>query len=123
MTGNGKHAPGEVVTFQGRSYLLWQGKLLLNWRDRRPLWHSEGCRLCCTFRVEGIDKQLRHPGGDALSGMDDCPKCGTTWDHRRPDLCHLCGRTAHFRDDAGQPVHKTCLEQAILSTLLDGSSA
>lgn len=116
MARDTRGAPGEV-TYQGRRYLLWQGKLLLDWHDKRPLFHRQGCGLCCTYRVKGIDGRMRHPGGDALSRVKDCPNCGTGWEHRRPDLCRFCRRTAHFQDDAGQPLHKTCLERAILDTL------
>ena len=38
----------------------------------------------------------------------------------RPDPCHYCGTTAHFRDDDGHPVHKVCLEQAITTEILAG---
>jgi hypothetical protein len=81
---------------------LHEGRILLNWRDRPTLHHAQGCVLCCTFRIQAGDR-LRHPG-------EDCPACGRRWEGHRPDPCHICRRTAHFRDDDGRPVHKTCHE-------------
>ncbi|GAA0594841.1 hypothetical protein [Actinomadura livida] len=36
----------------------------------------------------------------------------------RPRPCHYCHNPAHFTDDAGRPVHKTCHEVAITADRL-----
>lgn len=92
------HPDAHVVTYDGRSYQVWAGGVLLDWRNKKMLYHKRGCQLCCE----------NHP----WSG--DCGNCGAGWSGRRPDLCRLCHRTAHFRDDDG-PIHKSCLERAVLA--------
>ncbi len=102
MTGP---AADEVLTYQGKRYRLWNGQILLDWRNRRTLRHPEGCRLCCTEHTTHAGPP-RHPV--------NCANCGPAYPGPRPDLCALCRiSTAHFRDDHGRPVHKACLEQAI----------
>ena len=75
--------------------------------------HPQGCLLCCRYRiVPTLGAAPRHPA--------DCPSCG--WCTDLVDPCRLCGRTAHFRDDDGRPVHKTCLEEEITRHLTGGGS-
>ncbi|MEU4828728.1 hypothetical protein AB0H37_43375 [Actinomadura sp. NPDC023710] len=99
----------QIVTRGGRRYVVHEGRLLLNWRDRPVRFHAEGCMLCCTYRVQHrAGGAPRHPG-------DACPRCGTGWRGTRPDPCAHCGYTAHLTDDDGRPVHKTCAETAALA--------
>jgi hypothetical protein len=99
----------DIVTHQGRRYRLWQGRVLLDWAKRPMLRHRAGCVLCCDVRITGgPGSPPRHP-----------PACSNCMTYRgpRPDPCRFCGRTAHFLDDDGRPVHKACLEQAITADL------
>lgn len=101
-----------TLRYGGRVYVLYQGRILLDWRHEPAVFHPHGCTLCCTLRVTTRPgSPPRHPA--------DCPNCGPRWRGTRPEVCHLCRRIAHFLDDAGRPVHKTCLEQAITAALLD----
>lgn len=97
------HPPGVPAAqgWRGEVTTVWQGRVMLNWRDRKPLTHRAGCLLCCTYRIRIGGREV-HPGVK-------CPQCGSAWDRRRPDLCRICGHTAHFLE-AGRPVHKACLE-------------
>ncbi|WP_173100608.1 hypothetical protein [Actinomadura verrucosospora] len=95
------------------SYRLFSGRVFLDWAHRPVLFHRQGCPLCCTVRVTG-------PNGGKPRHPRDCFNCGPSWERRRPDPCALCGRTAHFRDDDGRPVHKTCLKEALTQALSGG---
>lgn len=90
-------------------YRTYAGRVFLDWAHRPMLSHRQGCPLCCTVRVTSPGGKPRHPR--------NCSNCGPSWDGRRPDLCALCGHTAHFHGDDGRPVHKTCLEQALTQAL------
>ncbi len=83
----------------------------LDWRKRPMLFHPHGCRLCCPVLVTRGDGREIHPS--------DCRNCGPAWTGVRPDPCRHCGKTAHFRDDTGLPVHKTCHETALTTTAGD----
>lgn len=109
-------SPVEIVTYDGRRYALWQGRLLLDWRHKPVLYHPQGCLLCCPIRVtKASGSRPRHP--------DPCGNCGFNHpgDRRRPDPCRFCRHTAHLTDTDGRPVHKTCLEDHILAALRTGT--
>ncbi|WP_327048950.1 hypothetical protein OG320_14335 [Microbispora sp. NBC_01189] len=105
--------PEGIVTYRGRRYRMWNGRLLLDWAKptaRPVLRHRTGCLLCCDVRVTtGPGSPPRHPPG--------CTNC-TAYRGPRPDPCRYCGKTAHLRDDDGHPVHKVCHEQAITTAIL-----
>ncbi|MEO3853651.1 hypothetical protein [Acrocarpospora sp. B8E8] len=106
------HTPDQAVTYQGAHYLLHDGRIVLDWLERRPvLHHRKGCPLCCAVRVGAL---RRHPG--------DCGNCGPRYTGSRPDPCDYCGKTAHLHDDDGRPVHKACLEQVITAQALHDAS-
>ncbi|MGN9786621.1 hypothetical protein ACTMTF_34730 [Nonomuraea sp. ZG12] len=112
-----QYPPGKepLLTYQGRTYRLVQGRILLNWhKPAHPvLRHRVGCVLCCDVRVQrGPGSPPRHP--------KNCTNC-LHYAGPRPDPCWSCGNTAHFRDDDGRPTHKACLEQAITADLLTRS--
>jgi hypothetical protein len=92
------HPDARVVTYEGSAYQVWSGGVVLNWRDKKVLFHLQGCQLCC--------KNHDHNG--------NCANCGPRYSGPRPDRCRVCGKTAHFTHDGG-PIHKACLEQAILA--------
>ncbi|MDP9848004.1 hypothetical protein [Streptosporangium lutulentum] len=103
-----------IVIYQGKRYRLWEGRILLDWSKRLVPHHREGCVLCCTVRVTtGPGSPLRHP--------KNCTNC-MTYPGPRPDPCWSCGTTAHFRDDAGRPTHKVCLETNITAAALAKSA-
>jgi hypothetical protein len=85
---------------------MWNGQILVDWRNVSMIRHTSGCLLCCNNRIRRSDGRLKHP--------DPCPQCGYgDPNHVGPDRCRLCSFTAHFRDEQGRPVHKTCFEQEI----------
>lgn len=87
----------------------------LDWQQRPLLFHPSGCLLCCTVRVTNA-------GGGSPRHPATCSNCGPSWEHRRPDRCVHCHRTAHFRDDDGRPCHKTCAETAMRGAAAPGSA-
>lgn len=104
-TDDGTACPDRgVMTYEGRRYLLFRGRVVLDWRDRPVRFHPENCLLCCTYRV------VPKPGASPKH-PDPCPNCG--WNTRLVDVCRFCGRTAHLTDDDRRPVHKACLEHHI----------
>ena len=101
------------VRYLGHAYDLVGGRAL-DWQRQPMLFHRQGCPLCCDVRVTtGPGQRPSHP--------ENCPQCGPAWDGRRPDPCAYCGRVAHFRDASGRPVHKTCLETALVEVLRRGA--
>jgi len=95
---------GQTLTYDGRRYRLFRGRIVLDWHDRPVRFHPTGCLLCCAYRV--VPK-----AGAAPTHPDPCPNCG--WNTRQIDACRFCGRTAHLSDSEDRPVHKACLEADI----------
>ncbi|MFC6081675.1 hypothetical protein [Sphaerisporangium aureirubrum] len=99
-----------ILTYQGKRYRLYEGRIQLDWSKRPCLHHRVGCVLCCDVRVTTRPgSHPRHP--------KDCANC-LTYTGPRPDPCRHCGKTAHFRADDGRPTHKVCQEIAITTALL-----
>ena len=107
MPRNGIHPESAIVTYDGRDYEVADGLVVLNWQKQPVRFHQRGCRLCCM-------------SGGAHMGEGACTNCGPRFLGKHPDLCRLCDRTAHFRDEDG-PVHKACLERAVLTAARKGS--
>ncbi|MER5320874.1 hypothetical protein [Streptosporangium roseum] len=99
-----------IVTYRGKRYWLYEGRILLDWGKRPVLHHREGCVLCCAVRVTaGPGSPPRHP--------KNCTNC-MTYPGPRPDPCWSCGKTAHFLSDDGRPTHKVCVEHAVTAAVL-----
>ncbi|KAB2371122.1 hypothetical protein [Actinomadura montaniterrae] len=100
----------DTVVYEGHSYRVWRGRVLLDWSHEPMRYHARGCLLCCTVRVQ------RRPGSPPRH-PDPCDSCGFNRPRTRPpDPCRYCRRTAHLTGPDGRPIHKACLEADILAT-------